>query len=117
MSKSTKKSESAEAKVSAKAPETVAAAPAALAAWSEMMTESADFLAGQFQQNLETQTALLDCRSPADFMRIQSDHFQRTIEQYSSEANRMFEAMFKGTKAVIDETRSAERRRYDDIPL
>ncbi|MFY0692146.1 MAG: phasin family protein [Paracoccaceae bacterium] len=117
MGKSKKKAASSEAGASAMTAAMAALNPVAGAAWLELMNESARFVSDRFKQDLETQKALLDCKSPTDLMRVQSEFYQKAIEQYAAETTRMIEMMSKATQQSLDEAKSSHARGYDDVPL
>ncbi len=88
-----------------------------MAAWIEIMTESARFVADRFQQDLETQQAILGCRKPEDLLRLQSEFYRKAMEQYTSEATRMAQLMSKATTQTVHDVKTTQARDYDDLPL
>jgi hypothetical protein len=88
-----------------------------MAAWLEIMTESARFVADRFQQDLETQQAILECRKPEDLLRLQSEFYRKALEQYTSEATRMAQLMSTATTQTLSDAKTAQARGYDDLPL
>lgn len=100
---------------SAKPPETnpmadvmTAITPMAAEAWQDIMRESARFMTERLQKDLETQQAMLACKSPAELLQLQAEFYQNTLSDYSQEATRMLKLMSKAGGAS---------RGYDDIPL
>ncbi|THH36024.1 phasin family protein [Aliishimia ponticola] len=83
--------------------------PALATAWVEMMTESARFVSDRLQQDMETQRALLNCKTPAELLQVQTEFYQNAMEQYAAEANKLMEMM---TQAA-----ASHKRGYDDVPL
>ena len=88
-----------------------------VAAWLEIMTESARFVADRFQQDLESQQAILGCSKPEDLLRLQSEFYRKMREQYASEATRMAQLMSKATTTTIDDVKATQARGYDDLPI
>jgi hypothetical protein len=91
--------------------------PITSAAWLEIVTECAQFNLDRLQQVWDAQKSLLDCRSPADMLRLQTDFCRKAIEQYTNEADHLLGMMSKATAASIEEATSGRARRYDDIPV
>lgn len=91
--------------------------PIATATWLKIMNESAEFLAERLKKDLETQKAMLACKSPADLLKVQSDFYKTAIEHYTKETTRLFEMMSKGATSSIAEATSGHARGYDDVPL
>ena len=92
-------------------------APATVKAWSEVMTECSKFVMDRLQQDLETQQAMLTCKTPAELFKLQSAFYQQATQQYSEQATRMFELISKSTQQTIAQANSGHARKYDDIPL
>ena len=91
--------------------------PVVSAAWLDIMKESARFVADRLQQDMEARKALLECRGPADVMRVQTEFCQKAFEDYMAETMRMMEMMSKATQATIEEAKTPHSRGYDDIPV
>ena len=91
--------------------------PVAAKAWMDFMSESARFMVDRFQQDLDTQKAMLSCKSPAELLQLQSEFYRQAIQQYTAEANRMLAIMTNATENAIDEAKSGHSRSYDDVPL
>jgi hypothetical protein len=51
--------------------------------------EIADFLAERIRQDLDTQQAMLRCRSLDEFREIQAGYLKTALSQYGSEASRL----------------------------
>lgn len=81
--------------------------PAAAKVWQDILTESARFMTERLQKDMETQKAMLACKSPAELMQVQADFYQQAMSDYSEEANRMFQLM----------SQTGAKRGYDDVPL
>lgn len=91
--------------------------PAAAKVWADIMTESTRFVSDRLQQDVETQHAMLRCKTPADVVQLQSAFFQKAIEQYTDEAKRLFEIMTDATEGAVKDTKSGKSRGYDDVPV
>jgi hypothetical protein len=85
--------------------------------WLDIMAESTRFVSERLQNDLETQRAMLRCQSPADLMQVQSDFFRKAMEQYGSEAQRLFQIMTEATGDAVKDTKTGTKRGYDDIPV
>ncbi|MDU8945819.1 phasin family protein [Ovoidimarina sediminis] len=95
----------------------MAVSPVATKAWLDIMSESAKFVMERLQQDMETQKAILACKSPMELMQVQSDFISTAVKQYTEEVTRLFNVMSKATEETIEETRSGHSRGYDDVPL
>ncbi|OAN68283.1 hypothetical protein A8B83_02340 [Rhodobacteraceae bacterium EhC02] len=91
--------------------------PAMTKAWLEMMSSSAHFMADRLQQDLETQKAILACKTPMELLQVQSAFFKTAIEQYTEYAMRLKETMTSATEETIKGARTDHSRGYDDVPL
>lgn len=95
----------------------LAANPAMLNGLMDVITESARFVTDRFRQDLDLQMSMLNCKSPEELLQLQAEFYQKAVEQYADEANRMVEMMTTATKHTVEEATSAHKRGYDDIPL
>ena len=95
----------------------IAANPAIARAWSEIMSEGARFLSKRLQEDLETQKALLACRTPADVVQVQTEFFRKAMEQYTAETQRMFEIMTGAIEEAVKEAGTGTKRDFDDVPV
>lgn len=82
--------------------------PKAVEAWQDIINESVGFMTRRLERDLETQQAMLNCKTPADLLKVQADFIETTFAQYTEEANRMMKIMAKAGNAA---------RGYDDVPL
>jgi hypothetical protein len=89
--------------------------PEAMQAWQEILSEWGRFYADRLQQDLETQRAMLACKSPADLMQVQADFYQKAIQQYSEQGMRMMQKVVDASAQTTKGLHSA--RKYDDVPL
>ena len=117
MTKQTKKSDAGKPDVSAFSAAMIAGHPAASKLWLDIMAESTRFVSERLQNDLETQKAMLRCQTPAELMQLQSEFFRKTVEQYTAEAQRVFEIMTGATQEAVKQTRTGTKRGYDDVPL
>jgi hypothetical protein len=85
--------------------------------WLDIMAESTRFVSERLQNDLETQRAMLRCQSPADLVQVQSDFIRKAVEQYTSEAQRMYQIMTEVTGDAVKDTKTGTKRGYDDIPV
>lgn len=76
--------------------------------WQEIMSESAAFMTERLKKDLETQQAMLTCKSPVELIKIQSEFVQETLTDYTEEATRMYK--------LLTNTHGTARD-YDDVPL
>jgi hypothetical protein len=95
----------------------IAAGNPAARMWLDIMAESTRFVSERLQNDLEAQQALLRCQSPADLVKVQSEFFRRAVEQYTSEAQRMFQIMTEATDTAVRDSKTSAKRGYDDIPV
>ncbi len=100
---------------SAKPPETnpmadvmTAFTPMAAEVWQEIMREGARFMTERLQKDLETQQAMLSCKSPTELLQLQAEFYQSAMSDYSAEATRMLTLMARA---------NGTSRNYDDVPL
>jgi hypothetical protein len=64
---------------------------------------------------MQTQHALLSCKSLEEVQAIQNEFFRSAQAQYAAEAGKLLDTMGKATSALL--AASAAARRYDDVPL
>jgi hypothetical protein len=95
----------------------LAVSPAATRAWLDVMSESTRFAMDRLQQDLETQQALLNCKTPGELMQLQSAFLQTAIQQYSDEVLRMFKMLTGAAEKTAADIKTSHSRGYDDIPL
>ena len=115
MTKSAKKT-TAKPDTSALASAMAAGNPAARM-WLDIMSETTRFISERLQNDLETQQALLRCKTPADLVQLQSEFFRRAVEQYTSEAQRMFDIMTEATGDTVKDSKTGSKRGFDDVPV
>ena len=91
--------------------------PIASKGWLDIMSESARFMTDRLRQDLNTQQAMLACKTPAELLKVQSEFYTSTMKDYSEQFTRLCEMMSKATNDTLDDARSGHSRKYDDIPL
>ncbi len=85
--------------------------------WLDIMSESTRFISDRLQKDLETQKALLKCKSPTELIEVQSEFFKTAMEQYAAEATRLFAMMTQAGEDTIEEAGKSRTSKYDDVPL
>ena len=85
--------------------------PAATKAWLDLMQESARFMTTRLQHDVETQKALLACKSPSELMEVQTAFFKTAVAQYSDYTTRLY------TNAEQTAASKPASRKYDDVPV
>jgi len=91
--------------------------PALIQSWQVIMSESARFFADRLQQDLETQKAMLACKTPAELMQVQATFFKTAMEQYTDFGAHLKETVATATEETIKDVRTSQSRGYDDVPL
>jgi hypothetical protein len=66
-----------------------AAGQAMMEGVTKLQREIADFVSERIRHDVETQQALMRCRSFDDVRDVQTRFFQTAVDQYSAEANRL----------------------------
>jgi hypothetical protein len=89
--------------------------PELMKTFQEMMTEWGRFVTQRLEQDMGTQRAMLECTTPVDLMKVQTEFFQTAARQYSEETMRMMQMMFKAFRHAAPDHGTA--RKYDDVPL
>ena len=117
MGKSKDKQAELDSSVAAMTSAIMAISPVATKAWMDIFFESTRFVADRLQQDVETQKAILACKSPAELLQVQSEFFESAMQQYADQTKRLFEMMSKATETTIKEAQSGHARGYDDVPL
>ncbi len=115
--KPAQKPDAATPDISAMAAMMIPSNTAAAKVWAAMMTEATRFLSQRLQEDIETQKAMLNCKHPAEIMEVQSEFFRTAVEQYSGEAQKLFDMMSEATQTTLKEKTSGQSRNYDDLPL
>ncbi|NCQ24903.1 MAG: hypothetical protein COW54_05380 [Rhodobacteraceae bacterium CG17_big_fil_post_rev_8_21_14_2_50_63_15] len=90
---------------------------AMLQAWQDIMSDSARFLTERLHQDLDTQRALLACKSATELLQVQSAFFKTAMADYADYATGLRERLAAATKDTMEDARSGFSRGYDDVPL
>jgi hypothetical protein len=85
----------------------------ALKAMFAMGTETLQFLSSRMQQDIETQQAMLNCKSLEDLQKVQSEFYTKALEDYRNAAAKMMGIMSSGGA----DSAPSSKRGYDDVPL
>ncbi|WP_417729158.1 phasin family protein [Roseovarius sp.] len=91
--------------------------PAMTKAWVDIMSEGARFLTERLHQDLDTQKALLACKSPTELLEVQSAFFKTAMAHYTDYAKRFQSKIATVTEDTMKGARSGFSRGYDDVPL
>lgn len=91
--------------------------PGATTAWFEIMQESMRFMTERLQEDMETQRAMLACRTPQDLMQVQSEFYKKAFAQYTEETQRIMKMMGVAAKASATEVGPKTKRDFDDVPV
>lgn len=91
--------------------------PAAAKAWQDIMSESALFLTDRLQQDMDTQKAMLACKSPTELLQVQAEFLRSAMEQYTDYATHFYKRISTATEDTVKDARSGHSRGYDDLPL
>lgn len=95
----------------------IAANPVFAKAWMDLMSESARFMTERLRTDMETQKALMACKTPAELMDVQSEFLTTAMQQYADEAARMLEMTVKASEDIAKDLKSGHSRGYDDVPV
>ena len=103
------------------APEMMAAMmavnPVFAKAWMDLVSEGARFLTDRLQTDLETQKALMACKTPADLMQVQAEFLNTAMQQYADEATRVINMTLKASKDMAEDLQSGHSLGSDDVPV
>jgi hypothetical protein len=91
--------------------------PFAAKVWPDIMSETARFLTDRLQQDMNTQKAMLACKSSVELLQVQTEFFKSAMEQYTSYAARLTTRMATTAEDTVKDARSSHSRSYDDVPL
>ena len=89
--------------------------PQAIDAWQGIVAEWGRFVTERSQRDIETQRAMLDCRSPSELMKVQTEFYQTAVQQYSEETMRLMQMMADAARKTVYHAKTA--RKYNDVPL
>ena len=89
----------------------------AVHSWADLLAEGMRFGVLQFQETLDLQKALLECRNPTDLLRAQMTYLQKTIDHFPAGMGGLTGAPFKAAMVQIEKSLAEHARRYDDVPV
>jgi hypothetical protein len=95
----------------------MSANPVFAKAWMDLMSESARFMTERLRTDMETQKALVACRTPAELVEVQGEFLTTAMQQYADEAARMLEMTVKASEDIAEDLKSGHSRGYDDVPV
>ncbi|MCB1313411.1 MAG: phasin family protein [Sedimentitalea sp.] len=90
---------------------------AALKVWFDMGTEALRFMSARMQKDLETQKAMLSCKSLVELQKVQADFYSKAMEDYRSEMTRLAGILSAARGEELEEILPKTKRDYDDVPL
>lgn len=88
-----------------------------MAGWAEIMKEGAQFVSERWETNVKAQRDILNCRSLEDALRLQSEYFKDSADQYTRQFQRVVELLSEAAALGWSEANARRAREYDDIPL
>ena len=91
--------------------------PVAAKVWIDFVSESARFMTGRLQKDVDLQARLLACQGPAELLDLQKEFFSTALEDYADETIRYFKMVTDAAQAIAEDVEGGHRRNYDDIPL
>ena len=91
--------------------------PIAAKAWPDIMSETACFLTERLQQDIDTQKAMLTCKSPAELLQVKAEFIRSAMEQYTDYATRLYAKISAAAEDAGKGARSSHSRGYNDVPL
>lgn len=91
--------------------------PVVAKAWMDLMSESMRFMSDRLHSDMETQKALLACKTPAELMEVQTAFLQGAVKDYADEAARVMDMTMKASEDIAEDLKSGHSRGYDDVPV
>lgn len=85
--------------------------------WMDMFSESARFMTERLRTDLETQKALMACKTPAELVEVQAEFLNTAMRQYADEAARFVDMTAQASKDIAEDLKSGHSRGYDDVPV
>ncbi|MBF9058579.1 hypothetical protein HKCCSP123_05230 [Rhodobacterales bacterium HKCCSP123] len=95
----------------------MSANPVFAKAWLDLMSESARFLTERLHSDLETQKALMACKTPMDLMKVQAEFLNTAMQQYADEVARLMNMTVRASRDIANDLKSGHSRGYDDVPV
>jgi hypothetical protein len=87
-----------------------------LKAMYTMGTETMAFLSSRMQHDIETQKALLTCKTLEDLQSVQARFYKKALEDYSTAASKMM-GIISASSGDVGSPLPSTKRAYDDVPL
>lgn len=91
--------------------------PAYIQIWMDILAENARFMTDRLCHDLETQKAVLACRTPEELIRVQSKFFHDAVGQYTQHGSHLKEQLSAATTDFMKNMKPKTARGYDDVPL
>ena len=89
----------------------------AFKSWFDMGLEALQFASNGLQKCVETQQAMLGCKSLEDFQKVQADFYSSAIEDYQAQVARMMGTISATKVAGLGGAIPSTKRGYDDVPV
>lgn len=89
----------------------------AFKAWFDMGLEALQFASSGLQKCVETQQAMMGCKTLEDFQKVQADFYSSALEDYRARVGRMMGTMSATKVAGLGGAMPSMKRGYDDVPL
>lgn len=74
--------------------------PAYFRIWMDILVDNTRFVTSRLREDIETQKAILACRSPEEVMRVQSKFFHDAVGQYTQHGKQIGEKLAAVTRAA-----------------
>lgn len=87
--------------------------PGYIQIWMDILAENARFMTDRLREDMETQKAILACKTPEELMRVQSKFFHEAVSQYTQHGKHLSEKLASATADL----KPKQSRGYDDVPL
>lgn len=85
--------------------------------WFDVGLQALQFVSSSMQTGLETQKAMLACKSLEEIQKVQADFYTKAMADYHAQVLQVLEKMtptrIEGLGSVLPTT----KRSYDDVPL
>jgi len=103
MQKSEKQEASVEEAMPTMANPMMAVNPAVASAWIGVFAEGTRFLAHRLRKDLETQKAILQCKSATDLLEVQTRFYETAIQEYAAEVMRFSEMVMRAAEETAED--------------
>jgi len=85
--------------------------------WMDILAENARFMTDRLREDVETQKAILACKTPEELMRVQTKFFHEAVCQYTTHGKHLSEKLAAATADLTKNIKPKQSRGYDDVPL